>query len=143
MLSVFVCSMLQVLPMSVDARPYRLPDTGQATCYSKTGAVISCSGEDGEYNINPMSYTDNGNGTVTDNNTGLVWQKCTVGQSNDATCSGTDVQYNWYQATGTYDEEYNLDSDVCGSLNTSVFAGYTRGAQAEWSVRSWGNCRTM
>jgi hypothetical protein len=39
--------------------------------------VISCAGtgQDGDYIINPPSYTDNGDGTITDNVTGLVWQK--------------------------------------------------------------------
>ena len=53
-----------------------------------------------------MSYTDNGNGTVTDNNTGLMWQKQDDGNL-----------YNWYQASGTYNETYNPTSqNVCGSL---------------------------
>ncbi|MCK7470008.1 MAG: DUF1566 domain-containing protein [Desulfomicrobium escambiense] len=53
-----------------------------------------------------MSYTDNGNGTVTDNNTGLMWQKEDDGSI-----------YNWYQASGTYDDWYNPSSqDVCGTL---------------------------
>ena len=32
-------------------------------------------GQDASYIINPPSYTDNQNGTITDNVTGLVWQK--------------------------------------------------------------------
>ena len=32
-------------------------------------------------------FNDNSNGTVTDNGTGLVWQKCSRGQ-NTADCSG-------------------------------------------------------
>ena len=46
-----------------------LPDTGQTTSYTDTW------GEDSDYTINPPSYTDNGDGTVTDNVTGLIWQK--------------------------------------------------------------------
>jgi len=34
-------------------------------------------------------YIDNGDGTVTDKMTSLNWQKCSMGQNNDATCSGT------------------------------------------------------
>ena len=33
------------------------------------------------------TYVDNGNGTVTDTKTGLVWQKCSAGQKNDLKCS--------------------------------------------------------
>jgi hypothetical protein len=46
-----------------------LPDTGQTRSYTDTF------GEDSDYTINPPSYTDNGDGTITDNNTGLMWQK--------------------------------------------------------------------
>ncbi|MBI4654572.1 MAG: DUF1566 domain-containing protein [Nitrospirae bacterium] len=46
-----------------------------------------------------------------------MWQKCTVGQNNDTTCSGTAVTYNWYQASGTYDATYNPSlQNVCSSL---------------------------
>lgn len=98
----------------------KLPDTGQTKCYNSSGTEISCAGtgQDGAYSINPMSFTDNGNGTITDNNTGLLWQKCSMGQNNDATCSGTATTHNWYQATGTYDASYNPSAiNVCGSLS--------------------------
>ena len=48
---------------------YRLPDTGQTTGFTATF------GEDNDYTINAPSFTDNGNSTVTDNNTGLIWQQ--------------------------------------------------------------------
>jgi hypothetical protein len=44
-------------------------------------------------NATAQSFTPNGN-TVTDNRTGLTWQKCAPGQ-NDTTCSGTATRYNW------------------------------------------------
>ena len=43
---------------------FRLPDTGQTTSYSAT------EGEDADFIVNPPSFTDNGDGTVTDNITG-------------------------------------------------------------------------
>lgn len=46
-----------------------VPDTGQ------TGDYTTTYGEDSDYTINPPSYTDNGDGTITDNVTGLLWQK--------------------------------------------------------------------
>ena len=59
-----------------------LTDTGQTTCYDGLGNVITCPlpgeplAQDGSYNtINQLDYTDNGDGTITDNVTGLVWQK--------------------------------------------------------------------
>jgi len=99
--------------------PALLPDTGQTACYNTTGAEIPClnTGQDGENNGNPISYTANGDGTVTDNTTGLMWQRCTAGQNNDGSCSGTAVLYNWYEASGRYDATYNPGSNnICGSL---------------------------
>lgn len=66
--------------------------TGQTSCYNEAGAIyISCSGtgQDGEYrkgiSITPR-FTDNENGTVTDNLTRLIWLKkgdCTYFFSGD------------------------------------------------------------
>ncbi len=60
---------------------YRVVDTGQTLCYSDT-IVVSCpgsgedfAGQDAQHNGYEPSYTDNGNGTITDNVTGLVWQQ--------------------------------------------------------------------
>ena len=54
--------------------PFRLPDTGQ------TGSYTSSPGEDADFAINPLSFTDNGDGTITDNNTLLMWQKTDGGE---------------------------------------------------------------
>ena len=51
-----------------------LPDTGQTTSYTTTF------GEDNDYSINTPSYTNNGNGTITDNITGLMWQQVDGGE---------------------------------------------------------------
>ncbi len=53
----------------VDATPSALPDTGQTESYT------DIFGEDSDYTINPPSYADNDDGTVTDNVTGLMWQQ--------------------------------------------------------------------
>lgn len=56
-----------------------IPDTGQTACYQAVSPFgeISCAGtgQDGLYGQNAMSFTDHGDGTVTDNNTGVMWQK--------------------------------------------------------------------
>lgn len=58
-----------------------LPKTGQTKCYDASGAEISCSGtgQDGEIQAGVTwpspRFTDNENGTVTDNLTGLMWTK--------------------------------------------------------------------
>ena len=57
---------VSAMPSGID---FKLPDTGQTQSYTNTF------GEDSDYTINPPSYTDNGNGAVIDNVTGLMWQK--------------------------------------------------------------------
>jgi hypothetical protein len=44
-------------------------------------------------------YTDNGDGTVTDPRTGLIWMRCAMGQTwTGSTCSGTASTYTWAAA---------------------------------------------
>jgi hypothetical protein len=57
-------------------------DTEQSNCYDVEGNVIDEPGEseylygqDAQYDGIQPSYTDNGDKTVTDNNTGLMWQQ--------------------------------------------------------------------
>ncbi|NJO18324.1 MAG: DUF1566 domain-containing protein [Thioploca sp.] len=58
-----------------------VPKTGQTTCYDAAGTLVSCSGtgQDGEYQIgvtkSPRFTDHSGDGTVTDNLTGLIWLK--------------------------------------------------------------------
>ncbi|MBD3363442.1 DUF1566 domain-containing protein [Candidatus Dojkabacteria bacterium] len=60
---------------------YSIVDTGQDKCFDNS-TEINCPkpdedfyGQDANYNYNQFSYTDNGDGTITDNNTGLIWQQ--------------------------------------------------------------------
>lgn len=60
---------------------YLLPDTGQDRCYDHT-QEITCPnpgepfyGQDAQYHGPQPAYQDNGDGTVTDLNTGLMWQQ--------------------------------------------------------------------
>jgi len=58
-----------------------LPQTGQTRCYNKNGEVVPCegSGQDAEYRAGDASphprFADNGDGTVTDRLTNLIWLK--------------------------------------------------------------------
>lgn len=60
---------------------YPIVDTGLTTFYSNTKEITRPNvgeayyGQDATYENNVMSYTDNGDGTITDNVTGLMWQK--------------------------------------------------------------------
>jgi len=97
-----------------------LPDTGQTGCWGATGTAIDCGtapvGQDAEYTasnsgtLNP-SFTDNGNETITDNNTNLMWQKCSQGLSGADCATGAVVTNYWADALS-----------YCEGLN---FAGQT------------------
>jgi uncharacterized repeat protein (TIGR01451 family) len=72
-----------------------LPQTGQTKCYDTAGTEISCAGtgQDGEVQAGVArpdpGFTDHGDGTITDNLTGLMWTK-------NANLPG--VTTNWQQA---------------------------------------------
>ena len=65
-----------------------------------------------------MSYTDNDDGTITDNNTGLMWEKLCDEDPPGATCPAeydVDTTYTWAAAFGKI-----------AALNAGAgFAGYT------------------
>jgi len=61
--------------------PYAIVDTGQDWCYGSRGEIpyprqgAAFCGQDAQYEGNAPAYRDNGDGTIADLNTGLVWQK--------------------------------------------------------------------
>jgi hypothetical protein len=59
---------------SVSKTMLRLPDTGETTSYTSTF------GEDADFSINVPFFTLNGDGTVTDTVTGLMWQQTDGGE---------------------------------------------------------------
>jgi len=65
---------------------YPIVDTGQTTCYNSSEAITcpqsgeSFYGQDAQHVGNQPSYVDNGDGTVTDFNTGLMWQQAYSGK---------------------------------------------------------------
>lgn len=78
---------------------FYLPDTGQTSCFTTSGYGTTCPApgnsltQDGSYNINPPSYSANGDGTVTDNNTLLKWQQ-----------EDNNMTYQWDNAVSYCDE---------------------------------------
>ena len=57
---------------------YPLVDTGQVHCFNAMGAIrcgTAFNGQDAQYQGRQPAYIDNGDGTVTDLNTGLMWQQ--------------------------------------------------------------------
>ena len=74
-----VLSLLSAFPAS--AQTYTIVDTGQTLFYNNTAVIAAPSegqafyGQDAHYPGHQPSYTDNGDGTVTDQVTGLMWQQ--------------------------------------------------------------------
>jgi hypothetical protein len=93
-----------------------LPVTGQVTCWDTAGAVIPCAGtgQDGDdQSGGAPALVDNGDGTITDNNTGLVWEKL-----DDEDLGGIHDKDNFY----LWDEAVAVK---IAALNTSpCFAGH-------------------
>jgi len=112
MMLVLVASAYLLLPALSAAAPVDLARTGQTTCYDSAGTVIPCSGtgQDGETQTGiawPVPrFTDNGNGTITDNLTGLVWLK-------KADCFGNTT---WSQALSNAN---GLANGSCGLADGS------------------------
>ncbi len=91
-----------------------LTDTGQTECYDPAGSPMdNCAGtgQDGDYSIHPMSLTDNGNSTITDNVTGLLWQKCSYGLSGVNCALGAAITSDWAAASAAC---ASLDLDGTG-----------------------------
>jgi len=130
-----------------------VPDTGQTTCYDDNGRLITCPnpgqgfyGQDGNYTINPPSYTkldENGNVLpvsatswfmVRDNVTGLIWEvkRNKDGASNYDDPHDSDNRYTWYDPNpatnggdaGTPGDGTDTD-DFIDALNDAHFGGYS------------------
>jgi hypothetical protein len=109
-----------------------VPQTGQTACYDKSGKEIGCEeGSDGYLQRglpwpNPR-FTDNGNGTVTDNLTELIWLK-------DASRFGTRTcSHALDDCNNLADDGYDLtDGSVAGDwrlpnvreLNSLIHYGF-------------------
>lgn len=106
-----------LLAISALSQAYKLPDTGQHTCYDADGNVIDCPdpgelfyGQDAQYQGPEPAYQDNDDGTVTDLNTELMWMQATADTDNDGHIDSSD-ELEWQPAC-----------DYCDAL---VYAGYT------------------
>jgi hypothetical protein len=88
--------------------------TAQTICYDGfLGNPLACagSGQDGELQKGlARSYVDNGDGTITDTQTGLMWEK----QSDDGSIHDQDTTYIWGNGLGV----------KVATLNSTNFAGY-------------------
>jgi hypothetical protein len=100
-------------------------------------------------------YTDHGDGTVTDKQTGLMWQKCTLGLTGTSCASGTALTLTWQaalaSANNNTDNGYSdwrvanknelesLVEDACynPAINETVFPGTA--SSVYWSSSPYAN----
>ncbi len=97
----------------------KIAQTGQTKCYDAAGTEIACAdtGQDGDKLAgvawpNPR-FTDNGDGTVTDNLTGLMWLK-------DANCANT-ISYN-PDSTGNGSVTWQHALDFVAGINAGTYS---------------------
>lgn len=90
----------------------QLLKTGQTLCWNTAGTLINCdgSGQDGELQLGlAASHSDNGDGTITDNRTGLVWERLNdAGGINDK-----DATFTWANA---FNKVRLLNGDAGGCI---------------------------
>lgn len=110
----FIALVLSLCSIAATAAAIDLPATGQTVCYDAAGGVIACdgTGQDGDVPRGAGWTADTrfnapGNGTVTDNLTGLIWLL-------NANCFGAQT---WANALT---QSNNLASGSCGLTDGST-----------------------
>jgi hypothetical protein len=113
-------------PIILEVNNYLIVATGQTTTYNGDGAVVSgltagdvFYGQDANYlKGEEMTYNDNGDGTITDMNTGLMWQQ--IPSSSD---------YTWQEAV-----------DYCQSLDLNGYDDWRMPSCKElYSISDFGS----
>jgi len=89
--------------------------TGQTQCDQGSGTLGACpglpAGQDAAVGAGaPLNYTDNGDGTITDNVTGLMWEKL----SQDGTVHNVNNTYTWSQAFSVKIAQLNTQACFAG-----------------------------
>jgi len=122
-------AMLLALQAQVDALgTAQVPRTGQTTCYDAAGAVVTCGtgiglAQDGDLQLgvtwpNPR-FTDNADGTVTDNLTSLIWLE-------NANCANATM--NWAAALAfantLFDGSTGHNGGDCGLSDLSAVGAW-------------------
>lgn len=112
-----------------------MTDTGQTLCYDNT-REISCpyedsqfSGQDAQYASNAMAYRDNGDGTVTDQVTGLMWSQAVDAQK--LSLLQAEEMAQTITLGGYYDWRVPNIKELYSLIN---FSGYTGGQNQSMAV---------
>jgi hypothetical protein len=121
----------------------KLPDTGQQSGFTSTF------GEDNDFTINPPYFIDNGNGTITDTVTGLMWQKTDGGEMKienakiycDTLSLGGFTDWQLPTALEAYSilnlQQLNPAIDVSYFTNTNAEYWWTSQTQANDTNKIW------
>jgi len=87
-------------------RPASVPASGQVTAYGR--------GSDGDVRAGAaLSYTDNGDGTITDNTTGLMWEK----KDDSDGIHGKDRYFTWGLTSAPYTMDGTIVTEFLAELN--------------------------
>ena len=105
-----------------------LPDTGQILSYTGTF------GEDSDFAIHPPAYANNGDGSITDLVTGLIWQQTDGGEMTweNAAIYATTNRVAGYSdwRLPTAHELYSISKQ--GAVNPAINTNYFTGTLAEY-----------
>ena len=125
--AVFFLFFVTVMFLATPVHSFVVPDTGITKCYDATGNEIVCPGageplygQDAQYGPGRVSFQVNGDGTVSDPNTGLMYELKgnADGVSNQDNPNDADNTYTWTEAQGAITQ-----------LNSMRYAGH-----ADWRL---------
>jgi hypothetical protein len=140
----FVVFLLLVFTGAVKAAPANLPATGQTTCYDTAGSIVGCggTGQDGDSQAgvgwSSARYVDNGDGTITDTLTGLMWLK----DLNCASSAGYDPDGTG-DGSMTWSHGLQFVADLnSGSVDISSCASYTAG-HTDWRLPNYNELESL
>lgn len=129
---------------------YRVVDTGQTICYNDTSAISAPAagqpyfGQDAQISGNPPSYQNNGDGTVSDLTTGLMWVQargskvtwdaaaaaaatCSVGNHNDWRMPTIKELYSLIKFNGVNGNSMTSTAGYVPFIDTNYF-GFAYGS---------------
>jgi hypothetical protein len=117
-----------------------VPQTGQVGCFGGDGTEILCAGTGMDYELRAgvalpsPRFTNNGDGTVTDNLTGLIWLK-------NANCIGDGGNRTDWRGTLEYVKTLNTNGTMAGNDCGDISNGGTH--QTDWRLPNEHELRSI